>query len=194
MVASLHVELTDRKQIPCTRNSPTDLMDEKITSRRHAQRAALSTIKKNSADLFLQGSSSSEPVSKLSSSSMDTMVCERSEGFSVSRLYCPRFVVPLEAKDLKCPSEGNALVRRPVRIERRLQTQVFKFGLAKSIHRRVMPSVGKQIVSVPSFVVRHDPQNHIDFARTSLDGRGRVYRKRAAAVANKDGGGDDEDE
>ncbi|EUC58765.1 40S ribosomal protein S9, putative, partial [Rhizoctonia solani AG-3 Rhs1AP] len=54
--------------------------------------------------------------------------------------------------------------------------------------------VGKQIVSVPSFVVRHDPQNHIDFARTSLDGRGRVYRKRAAAVANKDGGGDDEDE
>lgn len=53
-------------------------------------------------------------------------------------------------------------------------------------------SVGKQIVNVPSFVVRLDSQKHIDFALTSPYGGGRpgrVKRKRAKAAA---GGGDDE--
>ena len=114
-------------------------------------------------------------------------------------------------------------------LERRLQTQVFKLGLAKSIHHaRVLirqrhircvalpgrlnrsPSsngficitahnyrVGKQIVNVPSFVVRLDSQKHIDFALTSPYGGGRpgrVKRKRAAAAAKKEEGGDDEEE
>jgi small subunit ribosomal protein S9e len=55
-------------------------------------------------------------------------------------------------------------------------------------------SVGKQIVNVPSFVVRLDSQKHIDFALTSPFGGGRpgrVRRKKAAAAANKDAGGDD---
>ena len=45
-------------------------------------------------------------------------------------------------------------------LERRLQTQVFKLGLAKSIHHaRVLIKqrhirVGKQIVNIPSFMVR----------------------------------------
>ena len=49
-------------------------------------------------------------------------------------------------------------------LERRLQTQVFKSGLAKSIHharvliRQRHIRVGKQIVNVPSFVVRLDSQ------------------------------------
>lgn len=49
-------------------------------------------------------------------------------------------------------------------MERRLQTQVFKSGLAKSIHharvliRQRHIRVGKQIVNVPSFVVRLDSQ------------------------------------
>ncbi|KAK4700216.1 small subunit ribosomal protein S9e, partial [Phenoliferia sp. Uapishka_3] len=83
-------------------------------------------------------------------------------------------------------SSGNALIRRLIRIgvldearmrldyvlalkiedflERRLQTQVFKSGLAKSIHharvliRQRHIRVGKQIVNVPSFVVRLDSQ------------------------------------
>jgi ribosomal protein S4 len=78
--------------------------------------------------------------------------------------------------------EGNALIRRLIRIgvldetkakldyvlglkiedflERRLQTQVFKLGLAKSVHharvliRQRHIRVGKQIVNIPSFVVR----------------------------------------
>ncbi|EUC59222.1 40S ribosomal protein S9, partial [Rhizoctonia solani AG-3 Rhs1AP] len=81
-------------------------------------------------------------------------------------------------------------------LEPRLQTQVFKFRLAKSIHHaRVLIGqrhirVGKQIVNVPSFV-------HIDFALTSPYGggrKGRIHRKRAAAAANKNAGGDEEEE
>jgi len=88
-------------------------------------------------------------------------------------------------------------------LERRLQTQVFKSGLAKSIHhartliRQRHIRVGKQIVNVPSFVVRLDSQKHIDFALTSPyggGGPGRVKRKRAAAAAKKEEGGDDEEE
>ncbi|CCA67900.1 probable 40S ribosomal protein S9 [Serendipita indica DSM 11827] len=135
-----------------------------------------------------------------------------------------RELLKLEAKDPKRLFEGNALIRRLVRVgvldetrmrldyvlalkledflERRLQTQVFKAGLAKSIHharvliRQRHIRVGRQIVNVPSFVVRLDSQKHIDFALTSPFGGGRpgrVKRKRAAA-ANKPAGGDDEDE
>ena len=109
-------------------------------------------------------------------------------------------------------------------LERRLQTQVFKSGLAKSIHHaRVLIrqrhircvriscpqirfkffshglyySVGKQVVNVPSFIVRLDSQKHIDFALTSPYGGGRpgrVKRKRAAAAAKKEEGDDEEGE
>ena len=82
-------------------------------------------------------------------------------------------------------------------LERRLQTKVFKLALAKSIHHaRVLIKqrhirVGKQMVNVPSYLVRTDSEKHIDFSNTSpfgANGRpGRVARKRAAAK-----GGDDE--
>merc|ERR1711939_335625 len=88
---------------------------------------------------------------------------------------------------------------------RRLQTCVYKLGLAKSIHharvliRQRHIRVGKQIVNVPSFVVRLDSQKHIDFALSSPFGGGRpgrVRRKKAKAAEKKDGGddGDDDDE
>lgn len=86
-------------------------------------------------------------------------------------------------------------------LERRLQTCVYKLGLAKSIHHaRVLIKqrhirVGKQIVNVPSYMVRLDSQKHIDFALTSPYGGGRpgrVQRKKAAAAAG--GGGDGEEE
>ena len=60
-----------------------------------------------------------------------------------------------------------------------------------------MFSVGKQIVNVPSFVVRLESQKHIDFALTSPSGGGRpgrVQRKRMAAAAQEEGGGDEVDE
>lgn len=57
--------------------------------------------------------------------------------------------------------------------------------------------VGKQIVNVPSFIVRLDSQKHIDFALTSPFGGGRpgrVKRRKAKAAEKKDEDGEDEDE
>ena len=60
-------------------------------------------------------------------------------------------------------------------------------------------SVGKQIVNVPSFIVRLDSQKHIDFALTSPFGGGRpgrVKRKKTKAAEKKDegDGGEEEEE
>ena len=88
-------------------------------------------------------------------------------------------------------------------LERRLQTIVFKLGLAKSVHHaRVLIKqrhirVGKQIVNIPSFLVRADSQKHIDYSLNSPLGGGRpgrVKRKRQAAAAAGAGGGDDEED
>ncbi|KAG0367939.1 40S ribosomal protein S9 [Gamsiella multidivaricata] len=147
-------------------------------------------------------------------------------GYTLSNIRrAARELLTLEDKDPRRLFEGNALIRRLVRIgvldedkmkldyvlalkiedflERRLQTQVFKLGLAKSIHharvliRQRHIRVGKQVVDIPSFVVRLDSQKHIDFSLTSPYGggrAGRVKRKRAAAAASKDAGGDEDDE
>ncbi|KAK0526577.1 ribosomal 40S subunit protein S9B [Tilletia horrida] len=133
-----------------------------------------------------------------------------------------RELLKLDDKDPKRLFEGNAIIRRLVRIgvldetrmrldyvlalkvedflERRLQTQVFKSGLAKSIHharvliRQRHIRVGKQIVNVPSFVVRLDSQKHIDFAITSPYGGGRAGRVRRKNEGKKKGGDEDGEE
>merc|ERR1712226_472856 len=99
-----------------------------------------------------------------------------------------RDLLTLDEKDPKRLFEGKALLRRLHRmgvldddkneldyvltlslndfLERRLQTQVFKLNLAKSIHhaRALIKQghirVGKQIVNVPSFMVRTESQGH----------------------------------
>merc|ERR1712146_487620 len=79
-------------------------------------------------------------------------------------------------------------------LERRLQTLVFKLGLAKSIHHaRVLIKqrhirVGKQIVNVPSFLVRVDSQKHIDFSLKSPFGGGRPGRLKRRNQNNAQGG------
>ena len=135
-----------------------------------------------------------------------------------------RELLTLEEKDPRRLFEGEALMRRMYRygfleahedkldyvlaltpdrvLERRLQTQVFKLGLAKSIHharvliRQRHIRVGKQIVNVPSFLVRVDAQKHIDFALNSPFGGGRPGRVKRRALAAKAGGAgvDEEDE
>ena len=139
-----------------------------------------------------------------------------------------RELLTLEEKNARRLFEGNALIRRLIRVgvldkskakldyvlglkiedflERRLQTQVFKLGLAKSIHharvliRQRHIRVGKQMVDVPSFMVRLDSQKLIEFATTSPYGGGRpgrVARRTARNAASKAAGGsnnNDEDE
>merc|ERR1719484_259611 len=131
----------------------------------------------------------------------------------------------LLTKDEKDPVrifEGQALLRRMIRygildeekqrldyvlslkieqfMERRLQTLVFKRGLAKSIHharvliRQRHIRVGRQIVNVPSFMVRVESQPHIEFSLNSPFGGGRAGRVKRRNQANKGGDGDDDDE
>merc|ERR1719443_42073 len=85
-------------------------------------------------------------------------------------------------------------------LERRLQTQVFKLGLAKSIHHaRVLIKqrhicVRKQVVNVPSYVVRLDSQKHIDFSLKSPLGGGRPGRVKRKNAKKGTGGNNDDDE
>lgn len=127
-----------------------------------------------------------------------------------------RELLKLEEKDPRRQFEGEAMIRRLHRmgildeeknqldyvlalsindfLERRLQTQVFKLGLAKSIHhsrvliRQRHIRVGNQIVNVPSFMVRTENQGHTDFALTSPFGGGRPGRVRRRTLATKKGG------
>ncbi len=139
-----------------------------------------------------------------------------------------RTLLTLDDKDSRRLFEGEALLRRMYRygvldeaqnkldyvlaltpadfLERRLQTLVFKLGLAKSVHharvliRQRHVRVGKQVVNVPSFMVRVDAQKHIDFALHSPFGGGRPGRNKRKAVAAKKarkaggGGGGGEEE
>merc|ERR1711862_257388 len=81
--------------------------------------------------------------------------------------------------------------------ERRLQTLVFKLGFAKSVHqarvfiRQRHIRVGNQLVDIPSFLVRVENQNLIDFASTSPFGGGRPGRAKRKRAGK---GGDDEDD
>ena len=83
-------------------------------------------------------------------------------------------------------------------LERRLQTQIWKLDMAKSIHHaRVLIKqrhirVERQIVNVPSFMVRLESQKHIDFALTSPFGGGPPGRVKKKKLAAKGGGEDDE--
>jgi len=128
-----------------------------------------------------------------------------------------RALLTLDEKDPKRLFEGQALLRRMVRygllteeenklsfvlmlttqrfLERRLQTKVYKQGLAKSIHHaRVLIKqkhirVGKRLVDVPSFMVRTDAEKHIDFSFNSPYGQGRpgrVARRRARQRGDAD--------
>ncbi|CAA0823860.1 40S ribosomal protein S9-2 [Striga hermonthica] len=136
-----------------------------------------------------------------------------------------RNLLTLDEKDPRRIFEGEALLRRMNRyglldesqnkldyvlaltvenfLERRLQTLVFKAGMAKSIHharvliRQRHIRVGRQVVNVPSFMVRVDSQKHIDFSLTSPFGggrAGRVKRKNLKAAAKKASGGDGDEE
>lgn len=146
--------------------------------------------------------------------------------YALSRIRnAARELLTLDEKNPKRIFEGEALLRRMHRygllddeqnkldyvlaltvenfLERRLQTLVFKSGMAKSIHharvliRQRHISVGKQVVNIPSFMVRVESAKHIDFSRNSPLGGGRdgrVKRRNKKAAAKKDGGDEEEEE
>nr|AAT08735.1 40S ribosomal protein S9 [Hyacinthus orientalis] len=136
-----------------------------------------------------------------------------------------RQLLTLDERDPRRVFEGEALLRRMHKyglldeeqnkldyvlaltvenfLERRLQTQVFKTGMAKSIHharvliRQRHIRVGRQVVNVPSFLVKLESGKHIDFALSSPFGGGRpgrVKRKNTRAAAKKEKGGDGDEE
>ena len=135
-----------------------------------------------------------------------------------------RLLLTLPEKDPRRVFEGKALLNRMTKfgllgeeekrldhvlnlstqmlLERRLQTKVHKLGLAKSIHmarviiRQRHIRVQRQMVNVPSFLIRVKSERHIDLAPNSSLGRGRPgrnLRKKKAAAASS-GGGDSGDE
>jgi len=136
-----------------------------------------------------------------------------------------RQLLTLDERDPRRIFEGEALLRRMHKyglldeeqskldyvlsltvenfLERRLQTQVFKSGMAKSIHharvliRQRHIRVGRQVVNVPSFLVKLESGKHIDFALSSPFGGGRpgrVKRKNLNAANKKEKGGDGDEE
>merc|ERR1719267_204526 len=131
-----------------------------------------------------------------------------------------RQLLTLEERDPQRVFQGQALMRRMIRygildedkqrldyvlalkiedfMERRLQTLVFKRGLAKSIHharvliRQKHIRVGRQIVDIPSFMVRVESQPHIEFSLSSPFGGGRPGRVKRKSSGGA--GGDEDDE
>lgn len=125
-----------------------------------------------------------------------------------------RELLTLDQNDPRRAFEGDALIRRIVKLgllkenerkldyvlgltinqfmARRLQTLVAQRKLANSVHHaRVMIrqrhiAVGKQLVNIPSFMVRVSSEQHIQIAPTSVyktGAMGRMKKKRAAGGA-----------
>jgi len=132
--------------------------------------------------------------------------------FTLAKLRkAARQLLTLEEDDPRRQFEGDALIRRIVKLgllkenerkldyvlgltinqfmERRLQTLVAQRKLAYSVHHaRVMIrqrhiAIGKQLVNIPSFMVRVSSEQHITMAPTSVfktGAMGRMKKKRAA--------------
>lgn len=125
-----------------------------------------------------------------------------------------RSLLTLPTDDARRQFEGDALIRRIVRLgllkenerqldyvlgltinqfmERRLQTLVAQRKVAKSIHHaRVMIrqrhiAIGKQIVNIPSFMVRTSSEQHIEVARTSVYSTGMPGRMKIKKAGGRD--------
>eukprot|EP00918_Siedleckia_nematoides_P051004 GHVU01111655.1.p1 GENE.GHVU01111655.1~~GHVU01111655.1.p1 ORF type:complete len:190 (-),score=15.28 GHVU01111655.1:239-808(-) len=134
-----------------------------------------------------------------------------------------RHLLTLEENDPKRVFQGAALLRRMFRLglldqeqenkldyvlgvtverllQRRLQTLVFKNGLARSIHharvliRQKHINVGSQKVDVPSFMVRLDSEKMIMHDPKSPYAGGKAGRVKRKSLRKGEGAGDEEEE
>jgi len=132
-----------------------------------------------------------------------------------------RELLTLQESDPRRTFEGDALIRRIIKLgllkenerkldyvlsltinefmKRRLQTCVAEGReMAKSLHharvliRQRHISVGKQMVDIPSYMVRVSSEQHIQFAPTSVHKTGRMGRMKRKKAQGKGGDGDDE--
>ena len=84
-------------------------------------------------------------------------------------------------------------------MERRLQTLVAKRKMANSIHharvliRQRHVSVGKQLVNIPSFLVRVSSEQHIQHAAKSVFKTGKMGRTKKKKAKTGKGGDEEED-
>lgn len=62
------------------------------------------------------------------------------------------------------------------------------------VNLRIFHSVRKQVVNIPSFIVRLDSQKHIDFSLKSPFGGGRPGRVKRKNMRKSTGGGAAEEE
>ncbi|CAI2381493.1 unnamed protein product [Moneuplotes crassus] len=123
-----------------------------------------------------------------------------------------RELLTLEASDKRRVFEGEALLKRMIRLgvlkpeegsldfvlglkteqllERRLQTVVFKRHMANSVHharvliRQRHIAVGKQLVNIPSFLVRVASEPHVQHSVSSCIKTGRPGRVAKAKAKN----------
>ena len=137
--------------------------------------------------------------------------------YALSRIRkAARELLKLDKKDTRRIFEGEALLKRMVKLgvlkqeqakldyvlglkteqllERRLQTVVFKRHMANTVHharvliRQRHIAVGKQLVNIPSFLVRVNSEPHVQHSVTSCikTGRpGRVAKRKLKAGGKK---------
>ncbi|KAH9399075.1 Syntaxin-binding protein 5 [Tyrophagus putrescentiae] len=114
-----------------------------------------------------------------------------------------RELLTLDEKEPKRLFEGNALLRRLVRIGVLDENQMkldYVLGLRVEdfLERRLQTQrhirVRKQVVNVPSFVVRLDSEKHINFSLNSPYGSGRPGRVKRKNMKKGQGGSGGEEE
>ncbi|KAK8141227.1 40S ribosomal protein S9 [Beauveria asiatica] len=156
---------------------------------------------KNDTQDTIKEKNTAEELEDTTGGVADDVTCEKGSEVDQDTAEDEEFVNCEEGVDGDAEEDGDAANDQIADL-----TCVYKLGLAKSIHHARVPirqrhiRVGKQIVNVPSFIVRLNSQKHIDFAYNSPFGSGcpgRVRRKKAKATADGDEGeeeGEEEEE
>ncbi|KAK8941836.1 40S ribosomal protein S9-2 [Platanthera guangdongensis] len=127
--------------------------------------------------------------------------------FGVPKTYVPSWEPAVMLQDFLRENEApmvkfrrEPLIRFEIRMESKRCTKQHHQSSFLQFETGMEPTrVGRQLVNVPSFMVRVDSSKHIDFALSSpfgggRPGRGKRRNTRAAAKKVADGGVNEDDE